>query len=107
MNLKPIELQIAIPRTTDAGAHQQQLLQRPVADQANLAQQSVRQAETLRRSANEVTETEHRRIKDEEPGKNNDAYPRKRQGKQQNGTEEQAPAQSEHPYKGRHIDLSL
>lgn len=47
MSLKPVELQIALPRTTEAGKLQNESQQRPAIDQHQLAGQNVKQSQEL------------------------------------------------------------
>lgn len=47
MSLKPVELQIALPRTHDAGKVQNNLQQRPALDQQQLAGQNVKHSQEI------------------------------------------------------------
>lgn len=57
MSLKPVELQIALPRTTDAGKVQHGLQHRPAVDQQQLAGQNVKQSSELAHRSTEVDES--------------------------------------------------
>jgi len=106
MSLKSIEMQIAIPRTTEAGMVQNQLLHKPVADQTNLAEQASKMTEEMRHKNGKVDETTGLNIREkqqrDQPRKLN-----KRYGKNNNQAKEEEAERVEHPYKGHHIDLSL
>lgn len=105
MSLKSVEMQLAIPRTNDAGMVQNQLSHKPVHDQAALAAGTVQQADQLRKKAAKVEESVSKKIRDEAGnprGKQLKAtYPGSKSSKKQ------AEEPVEHPYKGHHIDFSL
>lgn len=106
MSLKAIEMQIAIPRTGDAGIHQNQLLQKPVADQASLAASILKQTEEKRKKSNKVDESSDSLKTDrEDRNKGNHNKSQQINNKQQNN--DGTTVMVEHPYKGQHIDLSL
>ncbi|AIQ47835.1 hypothetical protein R70723_19475 [Paenibacillus sp. FSL R7-0273] len=103
MSLKPVELQIALPRTTDAGKVQNELLHRPVLDQQQLAGQNVKHAAELARRTNEIEESPDSKLRnDGERGNGQGNHP-SGQGQRKG----EAPHDAEHPYKGRRFDLSL
>ncbi len=103
MSLKPVELQIALPRTTEAGKIQNGLQHRPALDQQQLAGQNVKQTEQLAQRSSEVDESAESALRDREGG-----------GQQPGGhsappkpQKTEAAHDAEHPYKGHRIDLSL
>lgn len=106
MSLKSIDMQMAIHRNSDAGRKQNELTHKPGQDQSLLAGQNVKKAEQALHQATGVGETHYANIR--EGGKD----PKKRRGEEaaagkktrKNDKAEPAPP---HPYKGRHIDLSL
>ncbi|MHA6529230.1 hypothetical protein [Paenibacillus sp. BAC0078] len=103
MSLKPVELQIALPRTTEAGKIQNGLQHRPALDQQQLAGQNVKQAEALAQRSSEVDESAESALRD-------DGGRGKHAGGHASSQKEQKPETShdaEHPYKGHRIDLSL
>ncbi|CAH0119837.1 MULTISPECIES: hypothetical protein [unclassified Paenibacillus] len=104
MSLKAVEMQIAIPRTNDAGIMQAQSQHKAVADQAQLAGQAEKTTEEMRQKNAKVDETAHLPIRDGERRQN--AYYRRTKRKQEDdgGGQQDEP---KHPYKGHHIDLSL
>jgi hypothetical protein len=103
MSLKSIEMQIAIPRTGDAGNLQNQLLQKPVQDQAMLTAATIKQMEEKRKKSNEIAETSNQLKTDKDGHKDNQKNDKNTSKKEK----ENDPNNIEHPYKGHHIDLSL
>lgn len=64
MSLKPVELQIALPRTTEAGKLQNESQQRPAIDQHQLAGQNVKQSQELAMRSTEVDESSESALRD-------------------------------------------
>lgn len=106
MSLKSVDMQIAVHRNSDIGAHQQQLNQKPLDDQTMLAHQNEKNAVVNRHKSSEVNDTEKTNIRDDHS--NNQNQSQNRDGKRKKKSDKEAPlAQSLHPYKGKHVDLSL
>ncbi|WP_429373101.1 hypothetical protein [Paenibacillus sp. DS2015] len=105
--MKSVELQIAVPRTQEAGRIQNELLQRPVQDQVQLAAQNIKESREMSQRSNGVDETTNSSIREE--GKQHssmkDGQTQMQQEQAQAQESEKHPA--EHPFKGHHIDLSL
>lgn len=102
MSLKPVELQIALPRTTDAGKIQNGLQHRPALDQQQLAGQNVKQSSEMALRSPEVDESAETALRGD-GGKGNHS-----ESQSSSQQEKRQPAHdAEHPYKGRRIDLSL
>ncbi|MGN7760365.1 hypothetical protein [Paenibacillus sp. 22594] len=102
MSLKPVELQIALPRTTEAGKIQNGLQHRPALDQQQLAGQNVKQTEQLAQRSSEVDESAESALRDGRSGQHQSGGhtpPHKHQPETSHD--------AEHPYKGHRIDLSL
>jgi len=101
MSLKSIEMQIALPRTQDAGKLQEQLQGRGQL-QNDLAASSVQKEEELKRKT--VTKQEQKdEVKwNQESDKNNHQSPDDQQTEGQKECKEKA----QHPYKGKFIDVS-
>ena len=102
MSLKAIEMQIALPRTHDAGKIQEQLQQRGQHLQEHAAQ-SVTKKDDLKRK------TVVKNSQKQEASLNQEGSPSGKQ--QQNGRRDQKnkndqPEQPHHPYKGKVIDYS-
>lgn len=106
MNMKSVEMQIAIPRSSEAGRIQQDQQHRPVNDQTLLAGQNIKNSELERRRSANVDESAHnttvRREGNASLGQEQDHSQSEEKQEEQ---EKKHPA--EHPYKGRHIDFSL
>lgn len=101
MSLKSVELQIAIPRTNDLGKLQEEQNQRPA---VQLHQDSEEQRAKLDRERMQSMKLEHKKgaqIGDDEQSTGQQQHSQKKKQKKS------SPSQSEHPYKGKHIDLSL
>ncbi len=106
MSLKPIELQIALPRTQDAGTMQQKLVHKPIHDQELLAVRTMKEQEELRKKSQKVEASDKMMIEDEKEdsaGQQDDEEQKSSKEKQSQVKE----ASIAHPYKGHHIDLSL
>ncbi|UQZ32090.1 hypothetical protein C2I18_00110 [Paenibacillus sp. PK3_47] len=103
MTLRPVELQIALPRTTDAGKIQNELQQRPSLDQQQLAGQNIKQSTEMTQRSPEIDESPDAALR-------NDGRRGNRQGSGMSGSRQQKQEPdriAEHPYKGHSIDLSL
>ncbi|MEW9108616.1 hypothetical protein ACQCT6_08865 [Cytobacillus gottheilii] len=101
MSLKAIEMQVALPRTQDAGKLQEQLQQRgqvmqDIASQAALKEEERKRTSVIANSdANSVSLTD----KDQKGQQQQEQSERKHQKKDQTVKES-------HPYKGKLIDYS-
>jgi hypothetical protein len=110
MSLKSIDMQFAVQKSTETGMKQNQLQYKPGLDQSMLAAKEEKKIEMARQRSNKVDETANHRIRDDQQnGKNKRLnQEKKQQDKSITSMETQHTANSfEHPYKGRHIDLSL
>ncbi|WP_150267713.1 hypothetical protein [Paenibacillus tepidiphilus] len=102
MSMKPVELQIALPRTTDAGKVQNDLQQRPLITQQQISAEGIKQAQQSARRSAEIDEPADAKLHSREG--------RSRQPHQQaeaKAEREEDVHEAEHPYKGHRIDLSL
>lgn len=105
MNMKPVELQIAVPRTSEATRIQQDQQYRPISDQALLANQTTKELEQNRKRSAQVDESGINTIikrDDNHPSSGHDQTPQEHAEQE---AEKKHPA--EHPYKGKTIDLSF
>ncbi|MGE7917886.1 RNA polymerase subunit sigma [Viridibacillus sp. NPDC093762] len=102
MSLKGVELQIAIPKTFEAGKMADQAQQQVNTNQdlANVALQ--RQIERNRTSVLESESTDE--IKDEDPAANDQSGSGKNGKKKQES--EEVNEKAKHPYKGQFVDFS-
>jgi hypothetical protein len=105
MSLKSIDLQMAVHRNGDAGLQQNQLLHKPVADQALLANEQEKKIGHQLLQSNSVDESRKAGIQSNDSGKGNQGSGG-RNGKRRD-REDSPQAKSKHPYKGQHIDFSL
>ncbi|MDZ5473454.1 hypothetical protein SM124_17205 [Bacillus sp. 31A1R] len=102
MSLKAIEMQIALPRTHDAGKLQEQIQQRGQL-QNDLASHSVHKEEEKKRtSVIKQEETDHVQLSHKEKEKQ-DSEQKKRQKQKE---EIQIKEKERHPYKGNYVDFS-
>ena len=101
MSLKAVELQVAIPKTFDAGKIAEQHQQNTIDQQLNANEALKKELERKQKIVNDTENTDA--ISDEEEGERNPEHPsmlNKRKKKEQ----EQPKAQ--HPFKGNFIDFS-
>ncbi|MFD3260951.1 hypothetical protein ACE3MQ_20350 [Paenibacillus lentus] len=106
MNMKSVEMQIAVPRTSEAGRIQQDQQQRPLNDQTILAGQNIKASELERKKSQGMEQSAHNKAVKREG--NTAADQEKGQAEAEEKQEEREKEQAaEHPFKGRHIDLSL
>lgn len=108
MNVKPVELQIALTRTQEASAIHQQQQQRPVTEQLLLNEQAEKMTKKRRERNEQVETAQEARIRDE--GKRDQPHA-DGSGHELEPAEEEtaappAAAPAEHPYKGKHIDFT-
>lgn len=106
MSYKPIDLQTSLPRTVEMAPLQQQQQQRAAMEQAALGQQAVKQAEKQAQSNTKLESANQRSISERDPRepRKPDAKRKRRQGEDGEPDEEE---KSAHPYKGKHIDITL
>lgn len=105
MSLKAIELQVALPRTFDAGRLQEQAAQKSNVDQFQHAMQSQAEQELNRTRTTPLVSTHESLAIHENPER--EKPPKKEQNKRENKDEEQPQVEAAHPYKGKHVDFSL
>ncbi|PKR78647.1 hypothetical protein CEY16_02505 [Halalkalibacillus sediminis] len=99
MSWKGVEMQVALPRTQDAGQLQDQLQQRGQLTQDQLAQAQLKQLEAKRKSVLETNEKDDVNIHEEEGKETLETSQNKRKTKE----EEEI---VDHPFLGKHIDYS-
>ncbi|GAA0134176.1 hypothetical protein YSY43_10160 [Paenibacillus sp. YSY-4.3] len=106
MNMKSVEMQIALPRTSDAGRIQQDQQQRPLIDQNILAGQNIKASELERGKSQAMEQSARNKTvkRDGDAASDQEKEQRDAEEKQEERDKEKA---AEHPFKGRHIDLSL
>ncbi|WP_144509231.1 RNA polymerase subunit sigma [Bacillus sp. FJAT-22090] len=99
MSLKGVELQIAIPKTFDAGKVADQLQQQSSVNQANAQAASERQLEKNRETVTEAKNTAEASLTDSQ--KQQEEQERKKREKK-----EQEMKEIKHPFKGNFVDFS-
>lgn len=102
MSLKAIEMQVALPRTHDAGKIQEQLQQRGQHLQEHAAQSVTKEDELKRKTVIKNNQKQEARLNKE----NGDSNQKQEQGKQDKQDKNDKPVQQHHPYKGKVIDYS-
>lgn len=99
MSMKAVEMQIAIPRTSEAGKVQNELQHRPAQDQQFLAEQQLKES----KRSESVDEAADAAVRDE-GGRNRD---RRNQTASKSAEEHEDLQSAQHPFKGHHLDVSL
>ncbi|GIP33095.1 hypothetical protein [Paenibacillus sp. J2TS4] len=106
MSLKSIDMQLAVHKSPDAGIKQNEIQQKPVQDQSHLANQAAKDTEKERNVAAKSEAAEQAGIRDgEERRHRKGGNERRRSNKDDSSPVEDK--KSEHPYKGKFIDLQL
>ncbi|AHV97841.1 hypothetical protein [Paenibacillus sabinae] len=101
MSLKPVELQIALPRTTEAGKLQQELQHRPAQQQQELAGQNIKDTREQAQRSAEVDETSESAVREDgrRGGSSGSGLSQERKNSQER--------KAEHPFKGHRLDVTL
>lgn len=108
MNVKPVELQIAITRTQEASAVHQQQQQRPATEQLLLNEQAEKMTKKRRERNEQVESAQETRIRDEgkrDQSRAEGSGPEPEQAEEEEGAPPAA-MPAEHPFKGKHIDFT-
>ncbi len=103
--MKSVELQIAVPRTQEAGKIQNEFHQRSAQEQSLLMNQQIKESRELRHRSSGVADTAKSSIREEGKQQHSSESDGHSPSNHQDHPSEQH--QAEHPYKGHHIDLSL
>ncbi|MCC3357446.1 hypothetical protein [Bacillus sp. REN16] len=98
MSLKLIELQVAIPRTLDAGKIHEQLMMRGQHMQDHISSENEKLEKRNRTKVNENNKTENAQIHKDD---SSNPFAKQPSQKTQNPDEEK----EQHPYKGNFIDI--
>lgn len=105
MSLKAVELQIAVPRTSEAGKYQSESQQRPMNDQALLGQKAALETENMRQRSSAVDQSAETFVGERQTGGQSRDSSQQRSRSDESELPKEHPA--EHPFKGHHIDFSL
>lgn len=104
MDFKSVELQIAVPRTSEAGRIQQDAMHRPMHHQHLLEDKNIKSTDRDRKRSAQVDESSHASIRDEHQ---NSSHEERNRHKEEDTSEQEKDRAAEHPFKGHHLDLSL
>ena len=104
MDFKPIDMQMPIPRTHDAGEVQNLQKQKPSQDQIMLAQESRKIVEQERKKSTKIEQSAEGAIEDQYRDSHEPEQNLKRKQEQQKKQEQNS---AKHPFKGNYIDFSL
>lgn len=97
---KAVELQVALPRTQEAGKFQEQLSKQNQRFQESLAQSQLRQQELQKKRTNRFEKTRYKKVNDDEES-SNPLDKREQSKKNKENLEETI----KHPYLGRQVDI--
>lgn len=103
MGFKSIELQVAIPRSQDAGKMQEQMMKQGQQFQETLTEQQLREEVLKRKQVNQYDAVEKQVIKDEEKRKQQQEKERNEQNEKE---EKEQKKEINHPYLGKNVDFS-
>lgn len=104
MSMKAVEMQIAIPRTTEAGKIQNDVHHRSSQEQQFMTGQQIKESQDLSQRSTGIDETANAAVR--EDGKQPDSKRQGSHGHKSKPEQEEHP-DAEHPYKGHHLDVSL
>lgn len=102
MSLKAIEMQIALPRTHDAGKIQEQIQQRGQHLQEHAVQSVNKEDELKRKTVIKNNQKQEAMLTKDEHSSNQ----QQEQNRQHRQNKNEEPLQQHHPYKGKIIDYS-
>ncbi|PKR87082.1 hypothetical protein [Heyndrickxia camelliae] len=102
MELKSMEMQIALPRTHDAGKNMQHIQQESRVINENAMQEMEKALDLKRHHVLKQDQKDPAMLKDQGNSKNHHEAPSKKDQEKQKDKEKQI----YHPFKGNHIDFS-
>ncbi|WP_172194468.1 hypothetical protein [Saccharibacillus qingshengii] len=105
--MKAIEVQLAVHRAPETSRMQQDQMQRPLTDQALLAGQTNTQVERARHRSAPTTEASDAGIRKDSGGQEGNTSQRNAAGESEEQEAGVAKIAAPHPFKGKHLDLSL
>lgn len=101
MSWKSVEMQVALPRTQDAGKLQEQMSKQNDRFQESLAQSQLREQQLKRKRVNEFEKIKDKKLMDD----NEDSKGSNEQGKEKND-DKHTEQDLNHPFLGNKIDFS-
>lgn len=105
MSWKSVEMQVALPRTQDAGKMQEQMSKQQQRFQETLAQHQLREDIIKRRKVQEYEEVKEQKIDPDKEQENQSSQDPNDEG-QRNEKNAQEQSSINHPYLGQRIDYS-
>jgi len=108
MSLRPVELQFALHKNDEVGLKQNQLNQKPQDDQLQLANAAMKQMDRERQVTGKADDVLHASVHDQEKDKSGGrkANTSGKKGSRPDDNSKES-GRNDHPFKGKHIDLSL
>ncbi|QOY34499.1 hypothetical protein AWH56_017460 [Anaerobacillus isosaccharinicus] len=106
MSLRAIELQVAIPRTQSVGKIQDQMQQRGQVAQGHMVNEQQKMDEKNRKQVLETTETDKKRLNNDDESDSRNGSEKERQKKQKEINEKKELSLAKHPFKGNFVDFS-
>lgn len=106
MSLRNVELQIAIPRTAEAGRYQSEYDHRRSSEQSLLATNENKKAKKESKQSPKTSESEQTGIRDHSASTETSELINSNEP-QETSEDTLAATPAEHPFKGKHIDYSL
>ncbi|MCM3782933.1 hypothetical protein M3231_08090 [Neobacillus mesonae] len=106
MSLKAVELQIAVPRTSEVGRYQSEYDHRRSSEQSLLADNQMKKEKKEAKQSPKTNESEQASIKNQRnsAGSSSDHVALSNNPSPE---EEVEAVSAEHPFKGKHFDVSL
>lgn len=106
MSLRNVELQIAVPRTSEAGRYQSEYDHRRSSEQSLLATNENKKAKRESKQSPKTAESEQAGIRDRSASSGSTEL-KKLNDLENTADDPLAAVPAEHPFKGKHIDYSL
>jgi long-subunit fatty acid transport protein len=109
MSLRPVELQFALHKNDEVGLKQSQLNNKPTQDQTILANAAAKNTEKERQVTGKADDVNQSSIRDQEKehAQRNKKKLKAPSTSSKNEEENSSGERRVHPFKGKHIDLSL
>lgn len=105
MAINPLNLQLSVPRAPELSNLQQQMLNRPVAEQSMLENNIAKETEEKRTQTSAVDEIEKGIIREDEEQEGQGSHQQQKKRKKKQELQEQV--ENHHPYKGHKLDIRL
>lgn len=106
MSMKNVELQIAVPRTSEAGRYQSEYDFKRSSEQSLLASNEDKKAKRESKQSPKMADTEKTGIRNHSQS-DDTVYAKKINHSEETAEEPARTLPAEHPFKGKHIDYFL